>query len=75
MTFAMPGLSSRYSPSLAFTSASTALFASLLRSLCFGWLSNFGFAIFTATTAVSPSRTSSPLGGSLRPLSRFSFWA
>ncbi len=58
--FATAGFSSRYAPSRSLRMASTMPLTSVLPSFVFVWPSNCGRGIFTLTTAVRPSRMSSP---------------
>ena len=55
--------------------ASTMPLTSVLPSFVFVWPSNCGCGIFTLTTAVRPSRMSSPLMLSFRSLTRLFFVA
>ena len=61
MFFASPGFSSRNSESPEFSVDSTKPFISGFPSFVLVWPSNCGSSIFTLTTAVRPSLTSSPL--------------
>ena len=65
MRLATAGFSSRNAPSRSLTIASTMPLTSVLPSLVLVWPSNCGCGIFTETTAVMPSRMSSPLTLSL----------
>ena len=56
------GFSSKKRPSFSLTADCTKPSTSLLPSLSFVWPSNCGSGIFTLMTAISPSRTSSPVG-------------
>ena len=74
--FATAGFSSRYAPSSSFRIASTIPLTSVFPSFVFVWPSNCGRGIFTLTTAISPSRTSSPpMFASFRSLVRLFFLA
>ena len=68
------GLRSKKSASPSATTASTADFASGFPSFALVWPSNCGSLIFTETTAVIPSRTSSPVSAS-SPFKRLFFFA
>jgi hypothetical protein len=72
---ATAGFSSRKAPSLSLTIVSTIPFTSVLPSFVFVCPSNCGRGIFTLTTAVSPSRMSSPLMLSFRSFVRLFFVA
>jgi len=68
--FASPGFSSKNSPSLRLTDSLTKPSIGGLPSLVLVWPSNCGSASLTEITAVSPSRTSSPVRFSSFSLSR-----
>ena len=74
MIFASGGCSSRKDSRNSPTTVSTAAFTSDETSLSLVWDENFGSGSFTESTAVRPSRASSPVVAtfSLRELSSFS---
>ena len=60
MILASAGLSNKNSANFSFIADSTAVFTSLDTSLSLVWLENLGSGTLTETTAIKPSRASSP---------------
>ena len=73
MVRAWPGFSSMKSRSRSPSSPSTAPLTSEDTSFSLVWEENFGSGTFTDSTAVSPSRASSPVSGTERQRFRPSF--